>query len=161
MRCTPRGRTIVSASDLGRQSCHVRIDVCGERIGKQDQYEAAFGGLSFIRFERDGSVIVEPIICRREAIDQLERSMLMFYTGVARSAFERVRRDSLREQATARTASGRDWQLPNQRMVRQGSRSGARSAETCLEQVMVEASSCSMPRRRSMRPSRRRLASCG
>jgi D-glycero-alpha-D-manno-heptose-7-phosphate kinase len=76
----------VSCNDLGREGCEIEIDICGERIGKQDQYAAAFGGLNFMRFERDGSVIVEPIICSREIIDELERSMLVLYTGVARSA---------------------------------------------------------------------------
>lgn len=76
----------VSCDALGRESCEVEIDICGERIGKQDQYAAAHGGLNFIRFERDGSVIVEPIICDRDVIRQLESSMLMFYTGVVRSA---------------------------------------------------------------------------
>lgn len=76
----------VSCNDLGRQSCEIEIDICGEKIGKQDQYAASFGGLNFIRFERDDSVIVEPIICERGLVQKLEASLLMFYTGVTRSA---------------------------------------------------------------------------
>lgn len=76
----------VSAADLATESCAVEIDLCGERIGKQDQYAAAFGGLNFIRFDRDDSVVVEPIICRKETLHTLEHSILTFYTGITRSA---------------------------------------------------------------------------
>lgn len=76
----------VSNNDLGRGASEIEVDICGERIGKQDQYAAAFGGLNFIRFERDDSVIVEPIICGRDVIRELEDSLIMFYTGVTRNA---------------------------------------------------------------------------
>ena len=76
----------MSARDLGAESCSVEIDLCGEKIGKQDQYAASFGGLNMIRFNHDDSVVVEPIICRKEFIQQLESSIISFYTGVTRSA---------------------------------------------------------------------------
>ena len=76
----------VSASQLGEESSCVEIDLCGSKIGKQDQYAAAFGGLNIIRFHPDDSVIVDPIICQKEVIQRLEASILAFYTGVARSA---------------------------------------------------------------------------
>src|SRR5205809_3680651 len=43
----------VSPAELAVESCQIEIDRCGERIGKQDQYAAAFGGLNFIRFDPD------------------------------------------------------------------------------------------------------------
>jgi D-glycero-alpha-D-manno-heptose-7-phosphate kinase len=76
----------ISPSDLGRESCAVEIELCGEKIGKQDQYAAAFGGLNLIQFRPDDSVTVDPIICQREVLRELERSMISFYTGVTRSA---------------------------------------------------------------------------
>jgi D-glycero-alpha-D-manno-heptose-7-phosphate kinase len=76
----------VSAEHLAAESCEIEIDICGERIGKQDQYAAAYGGLNFIRFNPDDSVVVEPIICGREVVRQLERSIIVFYTGLTRSA---------------------------------------------------------------------------
>lgn len=74
------------ADQLSREACEVEIDRCGEPIGKQDQYAAAFGGLNFIRFNPDDSVVVEPIICRRETIQQVQAHILVFYTGITRSA---------------------------------------------------------------------------
>ena len=76
----------VSREQLGADSCHIEIDICGEPIGKQDQYAAAFGGLNLIEFRRDGAVDVSPIICRKSTADQLESSLLLLYTGITRSA---------------------------------------------------------------------------
>ena len=76
----------ISPGDLAEQSCRIEIDLCGEPIGKQDQYAAAFGGLNFIRFEPDDSVIVEPILCSGDKLLQLESSLVTFYTGQTRQA---------------------------------------------------------------------------
>ena len=74
------------AEQLAREACEIEIDRCGEPIGKQDQYAAAFGGLNLIRFNQDDSVSVEPIICKRETIQQLQAQTLVFYTGITRRA---------------------------------------------------------------------------
>jgi len=74
------------AEQLAREACQIEIERCGEPIGKQDQYAAAYGGLNFIEFRPDDSVRVEPIICRRETIQELERSIVVFYTGITRRA---------------------------------------------------------------------------
>jgi D-glycero-alpha-D-manno-heptose-7-phosphate kinase len=76
----------VPAERLAAEACEIEIGRCGEPIGKQDQYAAAYGGLSFIRFNQDDSVCVDPIICRRETIRDLESQILVFYTGITRSA---------------------------------------------------------------------------
>ena len=75
-----------SADKLARESSAIEIDYCHEPIGKQDQYAAAFGGFSYIQFNANDSVSVEPIICRRETLRQLEDDLLVFYTGITRSA---------------------------------------------------------------------------
>ena len=67
-------------------ACEVEIGRLGEPIGKQDQYAAAYGGLNGITFHRDGSVTVEPIKLGREALRHMEEHLVMFYTGVVRSA---------------------------------------------------------------------------
>lgn len=74
------------AEQLAREACEIEIGRCGEPIGKQDQYAAAFGGLNFIQFHADDSVSVEPIVCQRETIQQLQAHTLVFYTGITRSA---------------------------------------------------------------------------
>src|SRR5262245_6084667 len=79
-------REYVSSDYLGAEVCRVELELCGECIGKQDQYAAAFGGLNFIRFEPDDAITVYPIICSKEIVDQIERYILVFYTGATRSA---------------------------------------------------------------------------
>jgi len=75
-----------SAEQLARESCVIEIERCGEPIGKQDQYASAFGGLNFIQFNPDDSVSVEPIICNRKTLEEIQKNILVFYTGVTRSA---------------------------------------------------------------------------
>lgn len=75
-----------SAERLAREACEIEIEQCGKPIGKQDQYIAAYGGLQFIQFCPDDTVCVDPIICRPETKKGLEENLLMFYTGITRSA---------------------------------------------------------------------------
>ena len=74
----------VSAEKLAREACKVEIDIVGRPIGKQDQYIAAYGGWQYIQFNSDGTVFVEPIICRPETRRKLESRLLMLYTELYR-----------------------------------------------------------------------------
>ena len=74
------------AEQLAGQACQIEIDRCGEPIGRQDQYAAAFGGLNYIRFNHDDSVVVERIICDRTTIERIQSNTLVFYTGMTRNA---------------------------------------------------------------------------
>lgn len=74
------------AERLAREACEIEIERCLKPIGKQDQYIAAYGGLQFIEFCPDETVCVNPIICKTETKKRLQESLLMFYTGVTRSA---------------------------------------------------------------------------
>lgn len=76
----------VSQEELAAEACNIEIDICGEPIGKQDQYAAACGGFNYIRFNKDDTVDVEPIFCEGNVLQELENSLLMFYTGITRSA---------------------------------------------------------------------------
>jgi D-glycero-alpha-D-manno-heptose-7-phosphate kinase len=71
---------------LAADTCHIEIDVCGAPIGKQDQYAAAYGGFNLIEFHQDDSVKVSPVICPPETLTALQARMLVFYTGITRSA---------------------------------------------------------------------------
>ncbi|HVB59360.1 MAG TPA: hypothetical protein VNE63_23380 [Candidatus Acidoferrales bacterium] len=82
-----QGRHMV-AEDLAREACHLEIDVLGEPIGKQDQYAAAFGGLRRYRFNEDGTVYVDPVICSPETKRTLFEHLLFFYVGGSRDARE-------------------------------------------------------------------------
>jgi D-glycero-alpha-D-manno-heptose-7-phosphate kinase len=79
-------KDFVTQKQLAEEACHVEIDILGEPIGKQDQYLAAFGGLTCLTFEKNGDVLVEPLRISNEALDQLEGNILLFFTGKQRSA---------------------------------------------------------------------------
>jgi D-glycero-alpha-D-manno-heptose-7-phosphate kinase len=76
----------VSKEKLASEASDIEISKLQEPIGKQDQYAAAFGGLSFIRFHSDGRVTVEPIVLDRATMQHLEQNFLMFYLGGTRSS---------------------------------------------------------------------------
>jgi len=80
-----KGR-MVGAERLARESCEIEIERCGKRIGKQDQYIAAYGGLQYINFNSNGSVFTDPIICSFETYQKLQDRLLLLYTGLTRSA---------------------------------------------------------------------------
>jgi D-glycero-alpha-D-manno-heptose-7-phosphate kinase len=76
----------VSAEELAQKACAIEINVLGKPIGKQDQYLAAYGGFQHVRFNPDETVEVNPIICSHEASQALQKRLLLFYTGIQRSA---------------------------------------------------------------------------
>jgi D-glycero-alpha-D-manno-heptose-7-phosphate kinase len=75
-----------SPEDLAHEACEIEIDVIGKPIGKQDQYAAAYGGFNFFQFEPGGKVRVEPIVCPPEVLSELQRNLIIFFTGTTRSA---------------------------------------------------------------------------
>ncbi len=79
-------REYVSQKQLADEACHIEIDVLKEPIGKQDQYISAFGGITSLTFEKNGNVEVEPVKMDDETLSQLENDILLFYTGIERSA---------------------------------------------------------------------------
>jgi D-glycero-alpha-D-manno-heptose-7-phosphate kinase len=95
-----------SAEQLARECCEIELERCGEPIGKQDQYAAAYGGLNYIQFHPDDTVSVEPVICRRETLHQLQENLIVFYTGLTRSASAILRHQGagLRNQKTKQRA---------------------------------------------------------
>jgi D-glycero-alpha-D-manno-heptose-7-phosphate kinase len=82
----------MSSEQLAEDSCKIEMDICSQPIGKQDQYAAAFGGFNFIEFENDGEVVVTPIICLKETLKKIEEELLVFFTGITRSASDILRK---------------------------------------------------------------------
>ncbi len=81
-------REYVSSAQLADEACKIEIDILKEPIGKQDQYIAAYGGITAFTFHRDGTVEVEPLSLPADVVDELESNLLIFYSGVERSASE-------------------------------------------------------------------------
>ena len=80
-----RGRQ-VAAEELADRACIIEIDRCGKPIGKQDQYIAAFGGIRDIRFGPGDEVVAEELELSAVERRDLQRNILLFYTGITRSA---------------------------------------------------------------------------
>jgi D-glycero-alpha-D-manno-heptose-7-phosphate kinase len=75
----------VSRQGLAEEACRIELDVLKKPIGKQDQYLAAFGGITALHIDRDGTVDVEPIVPSPECLEDLESRIVLFYTGLSRS----------------------------------------------------------------------------
>ena len=79
-------RRLLLPADLAELACHIEIDLLGEPIGKQDQYIAAYGGISCFTFNPDNSVTARPLALSMPTLFDLEDNLLLFFTGYSRSA---------------------------------------------------------------------------
>jgi len=77
---------LIQPRELAEQACHIEIDVLQEPIGKQDQYIAAFGGITSFDFRPDGGVVAHPLRLSSETLYNLEDNLLLYFTGYSRSA---------------------------------------------------------------------------
>jgi D-glycero-alpha-D-manno-heptose-7-phosphate kinase len=94
-------RNFVPPHQLAEQACHIEIDLLHEPVGKQDQYIAAFGGLTCFEFLPDDKVVAEPLKIAPEALANLEDNLLLFFTGASRSAAEVLRDQDTRTRENA------------------------------------------------------------
>jgi D-glycero-alpha-D-manno-heptose-7-phosphate kinase len=79
-------RLLLHPNELAELACHIEIERLGEPIGKQDQYIAAYGGLTCFSFNPDGSVTAEPLKIGMDTLFDLEDNCLLFFTGYTRNA---------------------------------------------------------------------------
>lgn len=79
-------KMLIHPRELAEQACDIEINRLREPIGKQDQYIAAFGGLTCFRFNKDDSVEAWPLKVDGETLYNLEDNLLLFFTGYSRSA---------------------------------------------------------------------------
>ncbi len=73
-------------AELAELACHIEIDRLQEPIGKQDQYIAAYGGITSFVFQKNGQVIAQPLQVSMQTLFELEDQLLLFFTGFSRSA---------------------------------------------------------------------------
>jgi D-glycero-alpha-D-manno-heptose-7-phosphate kinase len=88
-------KNLVHPAELAEQACDIEIGKLGEPIGKQDQYIAAFGGITCFKFNPTDTVEAWPLKISTDTLYNLEDNLLLFFTGYSRSAS-----DILREQDT-------------------------------------------------------------
>jgi len=79
-------KNIVHPQALAEQACQIEIDLLKEPVGKQDQYIAAYGGLTCFQFLPNGHVEAAPLKIEPETLYNLEDNLLLFFTGYSRSA---------------------------------------------------------------------------
>jgi D-glycero-alpha-D-manno-heptose-7-phosphate kinase len=81
-------KNLIHPRDLAEQACQIEIDILKEPVGKQDQYIAAFGGITCFRFLPNGQVEAWPLKISQRTLYDLEDHLQLFFTGYTRSAGE-------------------------------------------------------------------------
>jgi len=79
-------RRLLHPNELAELACEIEIDRLREPVGKQDQYIAAYGGVTCFTFHRDGRVEAEPLKLPIDTMFNLEDNLLLFFTGFSRMA---------------------------------------------------------------------------
>jgi len=77
---------LLMPKDLAQLACKIEIEILNEPIGKQDQYIAAYGGITCFEFNQDDSVTAYPLQISMDTLFDLEDNLLLFFTGFSRSA---------------------------------------------------------------------------
>lgn len=78
----------VTKKKLALEAIEIEQKKIGECVGSQDQVAASFGGLNLIEFLKDGRIIVTPLTISQKRLQQLEDSIVLFFTGLSRTASE-------------------------------------------------------------------------
>lgn len=79
---------LITAEQLAKDACEIEIDILGKPIGRQDQYAAAYGGLNKFTFKKDDTTELTPVTLKGSVQRAFSSSMLLYYTGMTRSADE-------------------------------------------------------------------------
>ena len=97
-RCTLQMKSLVHPGELAEQACQIEIDILKEPVGKQDQYIAAYGGITCFRFMPNGQVEAWPLKISQQTLYDMEDHLLLFFTGYTRSAGEILKEQDDKEQ---------------------------------------------------------------
>jgi D-glycero-alpha-D-manno-heptose-7-phosphate kinase len=81
-------RCPLSKYDLAQRAFNITRLGLGRHVGKQDEYAAAFGGLNYIRFSRDGTTQVEPLQLDPGVLSTLQSNLMLFFTGAAHHSWD-------------------------------------------------------------------------
>jgi D-glycero-alpha-D-manno-heptose-7-phosphate kinase len=84
-------RSFIHPRELAELACHIEIERLKEPVGKQDQYIAAYGGVTVFEIARDGVVTARPVAAAEETLELLEDGLVMVSTGFYRAAGQVLR----------------------------------------------------------------------
>ncbi|MDA8140029.1 MAG: GHMP kinase [Desulfobacteraceae bacterium] len=79
---------LVTAEQLAQEACHIEINILGKPIGRQDQYAAAYGGVNQFTFKADDTTVRTPVRMSSASRRKFASSLLLYFTGITRSADE-------------------------------------------------------------------------
>jgi D-glycero-alpha-D-manno-heptose-7-phosphate kinase len=71
---------------LALEAIHVEQELLKETVGSQDQVMAAYGGLKHVNFLPNGEISVRPLTLSQDRISELNSNLMLFYTGIIRTA---------------------------------------------------------------------------
>jgi len=77
---------MASKKQLALESIHIEQNMIKETVGSQDQVAAAYGGINHVVFHKSGGFKVHPMILSRERVRELNEHLMLFYTGIKRTA---------------------------------------------------------------------------
>jgi D-glycero-alpha-D-manno-heptose-7-phosphate kinase len=92
-------RNLIHPSELAEQACDIEINQLREPVGKQDQYAAAYGGITCFQFCPDGKVTAGALNISEETRFNLEDNLVLFFTGYSRSASQVLREQDVKSKA--------------------------------------------------------------
>lgn len=79
---------LITNEELSKAAIHVEQNIIKENVGSQDQISAAYGGLNYIKFLKNNSFSVNPVVLTSERTNELESHLMLFFTGFSRIASE-------------------------------------------------------------------------
>src|SRR4051794_9758817 len=82
---------MVTKAQLVRESLYLEQEVLEETVGSQDQVMATYGGLRHVKFSPDGEITAEPLVLPPPRVHELQSHLMLFYTGIARTAADVAR----------------------------------------------------------------------
>jgi D-glycero-alpha-D-manno-heptose-7-phosphate kinase len=79
---------LISKQDLAKDAIHIEQNIIGENVGSQDQVATAFGGFNHLKFNKDGTFNVNPVVISQARLESLQQHLMLFFSGISRIASE-------------------------------------------------------------------------